>query len=103
MAALLLEADASWLQVVTASWQKGALSTLDYLLYLNLASGRSFNDLTQWPVMPWVLSDYHSQTLNLDDKNSFRDLSKPVSGAFSKISKGNERKRKEIETKMKQK
>jgi hypothetical protein len=34
------------------------VSNLDYMLYLNLAAGRSFNDLTQWPVMPWILRDY---------------------------------------------
>ena len=26
---------------------------------------RSFNDLTQYPVMPWVISDYTSQVLDL--------------------------------------
>ncbi|CAI5497832.1 unnamed protein product [Closterium sp. Naga37s-1] len=28
--------------------------------------------------MPWVLADYTSPHLNLDDPSSFRDLSKPV-------------------------
>ncbi len=42
------QAEGSWLCRVVAAWQAGRVSNLDYLLYLNLAAGRSFNDLTQW-------------------------------------------------------
>jgi hypothetical protein len=28
--------------------------------------------------MPWILKDYKSETLNLGDKNIYRDLSKPI-------------------------
>lgn len=73
-----MQAQGGWLQRVTAAWQYGRISNLDYLLYCNLAAGRSFNDLTQWPVFPWVLADYSSPTLDLSNPASFRDLSKPV-------------------------
>lgn len=43
----ILEADPAWLGRVTSAWQRGQLSNLDYLLFLNLASGRSFSDLSQ--------------------------------------------------------
>lgn len=33
---------------------------------------------SQYPVMPWVLSDYSSPTLDLLDPAAFRDLSRPV-------------------------
>uniref|UniRef100_A0A7S3L431 BEACH domain-containing protein n=1 Tax=Amphora coffeiformis TaxID=265554 RepID=A0A7S3L431_9STRA len=60
-------------------WVEGRISNFDYLLHLNLLSGRSFNDICQYPVFPWVLSDYTSEEVpDLTDKNSFRDLSKPV-------------------------
>ena len=42
------QAEGAWLGRVVAAWQAGRVSNLDYLLYLNLAAGRSFNDLTQW-------------------------------------------------------
>jgi len=108
--------------------QRGQLCNLDYLLFLNLASGRSFSDLSQvggcrmallaavahpahaavdsvhemmrngcpvrglsrshyrpmalsllqYPVVPWVLSDYSSPALDLSDPAVFRDLSRPV-------------------------
>lgn len=40
--------------------------------------GRSFNDLTQYPVFPWVIADYTSETLDLTNAATFRDLSKPI-------------------------
>jgi hypothetical protein len=73
-----VQAEGGWLQRVTAAWQHGKISNLEYLLFCNLAAGRSFNDLTQWPVFPWVLADYVSTELDLDSPASFRDLSKPV-------------------------
>ncbi|GFH08813.1 BEACH domain-containing protein, partial [Haematococcus lacustris] len=39
---------------------------------------RSFNDLAQWPVFPWVLANYVTSHLDLNDPANFRDLSKPV-------------------------
>ena len=61
------QAEGGWLRRVTAAWQSGRLSNLDYLLFLNLAAGRSFCDLAQWPVMPWILADYASDALDLSD------------------------------------
>lgn len=71
------QADKEWLQKITAAWQHGDLTNMDYLLYLNLVS-RSFHDLTQYPVFPWVLADYTSKTLDLGDPKAFRDLSRPM-------------------------
>lgn len=47
-------------------------------MLLNSYAQRSFKDLTQYPVMPWVLKDFKSEELDLQDPNSFRDLSKPI-------------------------
>jgi factor associated with neutral sphingomyelinase activation len=78
LAGQLLQAGSSWLPRVTAAWVAGRLTNFDYLLYLNLAAGRSFNDLAQWPVFPWVLRDYSSAVLDLGREETFRDLSKPM-------------------------
>ncbi|KAL8000464.1 putative BEACH domain, concanavalin A-like lectin/glucanase domain superfamily, PH-BEACH [Plasmopara halstedii] len=66
------------LAATTKAWQNGQISNFDYLMALNTYAGRSFNDLTQYPVFPWVLSNYHDATLDLSDSQNFRDLSKPV-------------------------
>ncbi|PVD20376.1 hypothetical protein C0Q70_18530 [Pomacea canaliculata] len=64
---------------MTLRWQSGITSNYDYLLYLNSMADRSFNDLTQYPVMPWVVQDYHSSQLDLDDESTFRDLTNKLS------------------------
>eukprot|EP01049_Picozoa_sp_SAG25_P011753 SAG25_NODE_1481_length_2936_cov_4.360014_6_plen_165_part_01 len=71
----LTESSAQQLQ---REWCRGTLSNFRYLLALNLLCGRSFNDLAQYPVMPWVIADYTSPELDLADPACFRDLSKPV-------------------------
>ena len=62
----------------TEMWRHGLIDNYSYLSYLNDAAGRSLSDLTQYPVFPWVLKDYTSQTLDLEDAAAYRDLSKPV-------------------------
>ncbi|GFP89566.1 beach domain-containing protein lvsc [Phtheirospermum japonicum] len=60
------------------SWRRREITNLEYLMILNTLAGRSYNDLTQYPVFPWVLADYSSETLDLKKSSTFRDLSKPV-------------------------
>lgn len=59
-------------------WQARKISNFDYLMQLNTIAGRTYNDLTQYPVFPWVIADYTSTTLDFNNPNTFRDLSKPV-------------------------
>jgi hypothetical protein len=47
-------------------------------MHLNKFAGRTFNDVTQYPVFPWVLADYTSESIDLSDSRIYRDLSKPV-------------------------
>ena len=59
-------------------WQMGHISNYEYLLLLNSAAGRTFHDLSRYPVFPWIISDYTSTTLDLSNTATFRDLTKPV-------------------------
>mmetsp|Transcript_4395 Transcript_4395/g.12138 ORF Transcript_4395/g.12138 Transcript_4395/m.12138 type:complete len:1379 (-) Transcript_4395:1280-5416(-) len=71
--------DREFLTKVVEEWLHGKISNYDYLLALNSAAGRSFHDLSRYPVFPWVLSDYEADTPpDLDNPQSFRDLSKPM-------------------------
>ena len=47
-------------------------------MHLNTLAGRSYNDLMQYPVFPWILANYDTEELDLEDPNTFRDLSKPM-------------------------
>uniref|UniRef100_A0A183G636 BEACH domain-containing protein n=1 Tax=Heligmosomoides polygyrus TaxID=6339 RepID=A0A183G636_HELPZ len=63
-------------------WQKREISNFDYLMFLNTVAGRTFNDLNQYPVFPWILTNYSAEQLDLNVAANFRDLSKPI-GALS--------------------
>lgn len=39
-------------------WINGEISNYEYLMYLNSAANRSFNDLSQYPIFPWILAEY---------------------------------------------
>jgi len=63
---------------ITEAWQRREMSNYDYLMALNTIAGRSFNDLSQYPVFPWILSNYTSPTIDLKDPKNYRDLTKPM-------------------------
>ncbi|XP_043271793.1 WD repeat and FYVE domain-containing protein 3 isoform X2 [Venturia canescens] len=63
---------------VTQRWVRGEISNFQYLMHLNTLAGRSYNDLMQYPIFPWILADYDSEELDLNDPATFRDFSKPM-------------------------
>ncbi|XP_037379777.1 neurobeachin-like protein 1 isoform X1 [Talpa occidentalis] len=63
---------------LTQKWVNREISNFDYLIQLNTMAGRTYNDLAQYPVFPWILQDYTSEELDLNDPAVFRDLSKPI-------------------------
>ena len=54
------------------SWQQGEITNFEYLVELNKLAGRTFNDLMQYPVMPFILANYHSNNLDLTKESVFR-------------------------------
>ena len=52
-----------FLSVFSVVVDRMGLYLIRYLLYLNSLADRSFNDLTQYPVFPWVVADYTSDFL----------------------------------------
>ena len=56
-------------------WLNNNISTMEYLMWLNIYSGRSFNDITKYPIFPWILMNYS------EDKREdiqYRNLSLPM-------------------------
>ncbi|KAJ9448982.1 BEACH domain-containing protein lvsA [Diplonema papillatum] len=70
--------DQATLADATLLWRNRLLTTYDYILAVNTAAGRTFTDINQYPVMPWVLADYESGIIDLTKPESYRDLSKPM-------------------------
>ena len=60
------------------AWVEREITNFEYLMTLNTIAGRTFNDLGQYPVFPWVLADYTSEFLDLRKKSSYRDLQWPI-------------------------
>ncbi|KAM7117553.1 lysosomal-trafficking regulator isoform 2-T4 [Ciconia maguari] len=60
---------------LTHLWCTGQITNFEYLTHLNKHAGRSFNDLMQYPVFPFILSDYTSETLDLNDPSVYSTTS----------------------------
>jgi hypothetical protein len=57
---------------MTTKWQRREISNFEYLMFLNTIAGRTYNDLNQYPVFPWVITNYESSELDLSSPNNFR-------------------------------
>uniref|UniRef100_A0A182Q0B6 Lysosomal-trafficking regulator n=1 Tax=Anopheles farauti TaxID=69004 RepID=A0A182Q0B6_9DIPT len=71
----------------TQQWREGTLSNWEYLMLLNQISGRTYHDLMQYPVFPWVLATYDTRTLDLLAERSFRMLEKPIAVQHRELEK----------------
>jgi len=65
-------------KTLTEAWKSRELTNYEYLMKLNFIAGRSFNDLSQYPVFPWVIADYTSNALDLKNPKTFRDFRYPA-------------------------
>ena len=77
------------------NWKQNRISNLEYLMWLNIFSNRSYRDITQYPVCPWILSDYNLEYENLSKSNK-RDFKLPL-GMMEIGEKGKKRKESYIE------
>jgi hypothetical protein len=39
-------------------WRRWKISNFEFLMWLNIFGNRSYNDISQYPVFPWILSSY---------------------------------------------
>ena len=44
-------------KIVVEEWKKGYISNFEYLMKVNLLGNRSYKDLNQYPVFPWLVKD----------------------------------------------
>ena len=59
-------AESKSLVALTQMWRERQLSNFEYLTHLNKISGRTFNDLMQYPIFPAILGDYESPVLRFN-------------------------------------
>ena len=61
-------------------WIDNKISTYQYLLFINKFASRSFNDINQYPIFPWIfLSSKHDSYKKKETLPSFRELAYPMS------------------------
>ena len=59
-------------QDISQIWRDKKLDTYEYLLYLNKFSSRSFNDMSQYYIFPWILRDFsHLVEINSKEKELY--------------------------------
>ena len=61
-------------------WKNWKISNFEFLMWLNILSNRSYNDLSQYPIFPWILKNYTDplQFEQNTDETIYRDLSCPM-------------------------
>ena len=64
-------------QKFTEQWLNYSISTYEYVMLLNMFSGRSFHNAAAYPVFPWILTDYQSKYFD-PEKLEFRNMEKPI-------------------------
>lgn len=63
---------------LTGKWVRGEITNFEYLMKINSYAGRTYNDINQYPVFPWILKDYDCTELDLTDESKFRKLNTPI-------------------------
>ncbi|KAK8897194.1 hypothetical protein M9Y10_015130 [Tritrichomonas musculus] len=63
---------------LTDLWKKRKITTFSYLYYLNILGGRSYNDIHQYLMYPFICIQSTEDNLLLESETSYRDLSKPI-------------------------
>ena len=67
----------SSIKFLYGKWTRWEVSTFTLLNAMNIYSNRSYNDINQYPVFPWIITDYTSKVFPLLDGN----LNTPTSNA----------------------
>ena len=69
-------------------FHKGKITSYEYILYLNKYSTRTYNDLSQYPVFPWIVKEHDkiphiislllNKEINPNDSKYLRDMKYPI-------------------------
>ena len=82
----------SSIKFLYSKWAKWEISTFSLINVMNIYSNRSYNDANQYPVFPWIITDYTSKVLpnfdnqnkNLNSTNNVNESSTTTSNASDK-------------------
>ena len=46
------------LSKIVKKWKEWKITNFEFLMWLNIFGNRSYNDISQYPIFPWILSNY---------------------------------------------
>ena len=66
----------SCIDVIQSNWLTRKISSLAYLMFLNIYGNRSYRDPTQYPIFPWLITNYENTELlnNITDINKIKEI-----------------------------
>ena len=85
------------LKSIYENWSKWKMSSLKLLMLLNLYASRSFHDLNQYPVFPWIITEYGNNNISISDNKIIRPLDTPM-GMLEISQEAQDRKKSYMET-----
>ena len=73
------------LSKIVKSWKSWEISNFEFLMWLNIFGNRSYNDISQYPVFPWILINYDDPLQVEQHEIVEAENSRTVSMALPKI------------------
>ncbi|CAD8108166.1 unnamed protein product [Paramecium sonneborni] len=61
---------------IIEKWKRGDITNFQYLIEVNKYGGRTYNDLNQYPIFPWVIANYID--FDIQNKDHYRKLDIPI-------------------------
>ena len=58
------------LQTISKQWSKHQITNFDYIMFLNTICGRTYNNLSQYFIFPWIIKDFF-ESLSISSKIAF--------------------------------
>ena len=59
-------------------WMEEQLTTYEYLLFMNKLSTRTYNDINQYPIYPWIIRKYEINQTTNEVIEKYRDFKYPM-------------------------
>ena len=70
------------LSKIVKAWKNWEISNFNFLMWLNIFGNRSYNDISQYPVFPWILINYEDplqvEQQEIIQNNSLRTISMSI-------------------------
>ena len=60
------------------AWKNWEITNYEILMWLNIFGNRSFNDISQYPVFPWVLTNYEEPLKKELNGYDYREMALPM-------------------------